>query len=249
MFPLRALWISRAPEDGKMLKKSKVTEETAAGQAGKCRMKDVPPPVRGGGGTIKVLYCSCLHQVFLLIQGMMMNRINLTTPKKHLQERETVQEDGDIKDYIWPVQKMHLCLKTCNTQDIWILLYYADGRPFLLKINVIHDVKKTTAEMWFFCDTDAAVFLFFFAAWEKNITSSKKFGCGTTSLINFSFPAIVIVKMSVKWMITGIADARRWDAKKMWWLKETMLWRTSWWQKQMSRQIIFLVHLIENADI
>lgn len=37
VFFLQSLWTGRAPEEDKMWKRSKVTDQTAAGQAGKCR--------------------------------------------------------------------------------------------------------------------------------------------------------------------------------------------------------------------
>ena len=65
----------------------------------------------------------------------------------------------------------------------------------------------------------------------KKITSSNKFECSPGHviyqfLLQLLLPKDVILKMSVKWMKTGITDAR-WDANELKSLSESVLWKKS----------------------
>lgn len=63
LFWYRDFWISWAQEDIKMWKRSKVTDQSASGQTGKCRVMDIRP-LRFGQS--RCLYCSCLRLYSLL---------------------------------------------------------------------------------------------------------------------------------------------------------------------------------------
>ncbi len=128
VFCYRAFWISRAPEETKMWKRSKVTDQTAAGQAGKCWVMDAPSLVR----SVRGWHCSCLHLYFLSSEERwwtasiwlrqliyIQNKDSCVIVfKKYLQDKKTPEKHTINNLWRYPRH-----------------LYYAEGWPFPLREN------------------------------------------------------------------------------------------------------------------